>query len=692
MLRSLTLLALLPTFAFGQSLVSHAPQDRTALLEDFTGIHCGYCPEGHAIMASLEATYGSRFSTVGIHAGSFAVPSAGQPDFRTAAGTAIDSYFTIGGYPSGVVNRHIFNGEDDINRGAWEGAVAEMLALPSPVNLGVESTFNTGTNELTVNVELYYTADSPTGNDYISVLVKENHIIGWQTDYGPSGDHANYDHMHVFRAYVTPTWGDQVANPTSGTSVTRSYTLAVPATWNIANCEVLAFVSEDHREVYQARTVLADGGSTLFIGALANGYPQFVSGTAGSPSTFSNTFNNELGSDEEFIFSLVNNNAPVSWGTSLSVNGSTITNPGTMTISAGGNAQVTVAITPDAVPGVGTYTLTITSVTHPGAPAVMQEYNMIHGITDLVVTHTGAEAWQALYMAGLDQAGNTAHAAVTKDKYIIFGQANALGDVNNLYVNVSWTFPSLTDDEVALLTAHMDAGGDLFIAGQDIGWDQSGASGSYGTPMTRAFYADRMHATFVSDGAPSSNIVNFLDTDDIFGTVITTSLNTVFGAANNYPDQITPTGNSVGILHYNTDVTKIGGLRNLSGDSKLVYLAVGPEQFGNADVGRQVIELSHNWFYGAVGIEGFDTGLANALGQAYPVPANDHITIPVNALEGSAVLEIFDATGRSIRQHNVTTGTNQLTMDVSTLQAGIYHYAIRTASGMGRAKAFQVIH
>lgn len=105
--------------------------------------------------------------------------------------------------------------------------------------------------------------------------------------------------------------------------------------------------------------------------------------------------------------------------------------------------------------------------------------------------------------------------------------------------------------------------------------------------------------------------------------------------------------------------------------------------------------MSHDWFYGliSVGIDGFDGQLANVLGQAYPVPANDRITIPVTGLEGSATLEVFDATGRSVMQRNVTKGANQLSMDVSALQAGLYHYAeFRTASGLGRAKAFQVVH
>src|SRR5690349_7484038 len=192
MKKTLTLFAFVPLAAAAQSLVGTAPENRTAFLEDFTGIHCGYCPEGHVIMAALEEQYTSRFVTVGVHAGGYAVPSGNEPDFRTDEGTEIDAHFTIGGYPAGVINRHLFAGADDLGRGAWAGAVADMLALPSPVNLGVESSFDQGTQQLTVHVYALYTANSPAGNDYISVFLKEDHLIGYQADY-TNGTQPNYD-------------------------------------------------------------------------------------------------------------------------------------------------------------------------------------------------------------------------------------------------------------------------------------------------------------------------------------------------------------------------------------------------------------------------------------------------------------------------------------------------------------------
>jgi len=690
MKKTLTLIAFAPLVAFGQSLVSQAPQNRTALLEDFTGIHCGYCPQGHVIAADLEALHGPNMVTVGVHAGVFAVPGVGEPDFQTADGTAIDAYFTISGYPAGVINRHLFNGADDLGRGAWEGAVADMLALPSPVNLGMESSFDAGTRDLTVTVELLYTANSPGGDDYISVLLQESHIIGPQTDYGPSGNHTNYDHLHVLRSYITSTWGDVVTTTTTGTSVIRTYTFNVPTTWDISNCEVVAFVSEDKSEVYQVRDVPADGGTTLVIGDLTSGSPTHVAGSSGQTNSFSSSFSNLLGATEDYQVTLLSYGSPVTWGSTITVDGAPVSNPSTITVQSGVPTTLDVQVTPDAVPGIGRYTLQVSSVNNSGAPMLEQVFHVISGITDLIVTHPQAEPWEQLYIDGLTQANNQAFAATSKDQFIKFGQANALSGVNNLYVNVSWTFPSLTDDEVGVLAAFMDNGGDVMIAGQDIAWDQSGAANSYGTPVTEAFFASHMLATYVADGSNSSTTVNFLDADAVFGTVPNGSIADVFGG-NTYPDQITPIAPAVGILHYNTNVNQIGGLRSDNGTYKLVYFGVGPEQMTDAGVGRSMIQLSHDWFYGVVSVEELDAQLANALGQAYPVPANDRITIPLNGLDRNGMIEITDATGRVVLQQSLRANTTQVEVNIGGLSNGVYRYALRTSDGMGTARTFQVV-
>ncbi|MBK9416872.1 MAG: Omp28-related outer membrane protein [Flavobacteriales bacterium] len=689
MKHTVTLLAFTPLLAIGQSLVSSSPQDRSVLLEDFTGIHCGYCPEGHVIMEALETQHGARLATIGIHAGPFATPATGEPDFRTTPGTAIDAYFTIGGYPAGVINRRLFGGLDDLGRGAWEGAVAEVLELPSPVNMGVASTFDEGTRELTVTVELLYTADSPAGTDFISVLLKENHITGPQTDYGPAGNHTDYDHKNVLRTYITDTWGDPVSTTTAGTSVLRTYSYTVPADWNASNCEVLAFVSEDHSEVYQAREVAAIGGTTLVVGELSSADPAFVGGSIGAVSTFNGTLVNNLGATAQYQVTLTSYGSPASWSSELMANGSPLANPGTVELVADASLDLDVLVTPDATPGIGRYLLSVASINDPGAPVLELEYNVISGVTDLIVTHTGAEPWEQLYRDGLDQAGNQSYAATTKDKFIRFGEEDALTNVMNLYMNISWTFPALTDDEVAVLTAHMDGGGDVMFAGQDIGWDQSGATGSYGTPITQAFFADYMHASYVADGSTANSSVNFFDADPVFGALPNTTIANVFNN-NTYPEEITPIAPAVGILHYTTNVNKIGALRCDNNTFKVVYFGVGPEQMSNAATGRSMISISHDWFYGFVTVEEFDAYFSGQLGQAFPVPANDRITIPLNDLKATAQLEVLDITGRSVASHTLPAGATRFDLDVTGLSNGIYRYALRSPDGMSPARAFQV--
>jgi Outer membrane protein Omp28/Secretion system C-terminal sorting domain len=685
MKKTLTLLGFIPVFASAQSLVNMTPENRTAFLEEFTGVNCGYCPEGHAIAANLEATLKDRFVTISVHAGGYAVPSGGQPDFRTDDGEAIDAAFTVGGYPAGTVNRHTVDGEDDLDRGQWEGVANDMLALPSPVNVGVESSFDDATNELTVHVVAYYTDASAAGNDRLSVLVKENHIVGYQADY-TNGTQPNYDHMAVLRDHITETWGEDIGSPLPGETVERTYTYTVPEEWVPGNCQVVAFVGEYQEEVYQAREVAMVGGTTLIIGSLAGDPTPYRPGQNGNNTLFSGSFANALNADETYVVTLTSYGSPVTWVSGFTVNGTDIGNPGTVLVTNGSTANVDVQITPDGTPGIGNYTLSIASQTNSGAPILETVYHVISGVQDLIVTHPGAEAHEVIYTDAIWY--QPAKAQTTKNDFTAFGLANALVDVNNLYLNVSWTFPSLTDDEVEVLAAFMDAGGNLMIAGQDIGWDQSGTTGSYGTPATQAFYTDYMLADFVDDGSTADNSVNFEDADAVFGTVPNSAINSVFGT-NSYPERITPIEPAVPILRYNSP-TKIGGLRAETPTHKLVYFGVGPEQMTNAAVGLAMVNLSHDWFYGIVGTEEFDAAMAQ-LGRPYPSPAADVVNIDVSGVDDASTLEVLDAAGRLVASQAIANNAAIAALDVTGLSNGLYTVRARGANGAGQARVFEVL-
>ncbi len=267
------LTTLASAFSYAQNLVGTAPQARTALLEKFTAINCGNCPAASSASNVLATAYGEDLVRINVHGGGLANPSGSQPDFRTTEGTALWNQFNVFFQPQGSINRQALQ-----QANGWSTSIQVVLAELSPVNIGLASNFDAGTQTITVEVELYYTNDSPAGEDRIHVALTQDHIFGYQQDY-TNGAQANYDHRHVLRDYFTAIDGDPVTTTMMGAFVSRMYSLVVPTTWSLAELDVVAFVADTGGEVHQVRSVDADGGATVGVadedrfGGLGNAYP-----------------------------------------------------------------------------------------------------------------------------------------------------------------------------------------------------------------------------------------------------------------------------------------------------------------------------------------------------------------------------------------------------------------------------------
>src|SRR5699024_2972295 len=135
--RKLLLLALLASGSlWGQTLVSTSPQNKKVVLEEFTGINCVFCPDGHAIAQGIKDENPDDVFLINVHTGGFANPGNGQPDFRTDFGTDLERQSGLTGYPAGTINRHVFVGNTTaLNRGQWESAAKQILQQSSYVNI-----------------------------------------------------------------------------------------------------------------------------------------------------------------------------------------------------------------------------------------------------------------------------------------------------------------------------------------------------------------------------------------------------------------------------------------------------------------------------------------------------------------------------------------------------------------------------
>lgn len=238
-----------------QSIVGTDPENKNVVLEEFTGIHCTFCPDGHAIAQGIQDQHPDDVILINIHTGSYANPGSGEPDFRTPWGDAIAGQSGLTGYPAGTVNRHLFSGMSQgsgtaMSRGSWTAASNQILGQASYLNVGCEA-FCTDDGQLLVNVEVYYTGDSPEASNFLNVAILQSHIFGPQTG-GGAGN--NYEHMHALRHLLTDQWGEEITTTTEGSLYTTTLSYQIPEHYNdipvvLEDLDIVAFVTESHQEI-----------------------------------------------------------------------------------------------------------------------------------------------------------------------------------------------------------------------------------------------------------------------------------------------------------------------------------------------------------------------------------------------------------------------------------------------------------
>ncbi|MGB0429878.1 MAG: Omp28-related outer membrane protein [Bacteroidia bacterium] len=263
--------ALMSFSAMAQTFVSTSPEKKNAVLEEFTGIYCTFCPDGHKRAQELKDANKGDVVLINIHQGGYANPNAGDPDFRTPWGDAIAGQSGLSGYPAGTVNRHKFAASQDggtaQSRGDWANSASTMMSENSPVNVAIQTELDMANRELTIDVEVYYTADAANAKNKLNVAILQNNVPGPQTgatSYYPENILANgdYNHQHMLRDLVTGQWGEDI-DATSGSFFSKTYTYSIPADINgvpvlLHNLEVAAFVAENQQEILSGVSEIVD--------------------------------------------------------------------------------------------------------------------------------------------------------------------------------------------------------------------------------------------------------------------------------------------------------------------------------------------------------------------------------------------------------------------------------------------------
>ena len=251
-----------------QTIVSTSSENKNAIVEESTAIHCSYCPDGHYMLNQIVDQNPNDVFVIKFHEGGYAWdcdPNGGH-DFNNALANQLGNMAAANGQPSASVNRQVFSnlsmtGGTAMSRSYWSTAISQVLQESAYVNVGLEAEL--AGNVLTIHVEAYYTASSPESTNYLHVVIMQDETVGPQlgaNDFNPSYvvssspnsnyQHNEYDYRHMDRLVdmVDGISGDAITTTSTGSFIDRTYTYTLPDMYNdvpvdLAEIEVAAFVT-----------------------------------------------------------------------------------------------------------------------------------------------------------------------------------------------------------------------------------------------------------------------------------------------------------------------------------------------------------------------------------------------------------------------------------------------------------------
>jgi len=244
-----------------QTIVGTDPENKNALIEEFTGIACGWCPYGHKEVADFLAAHPDDGFIIAYHQGFFAIPEPGQPNYTTVYGDGLGSYFSVSSWPSALINRHDFGGGLLYSLDLWQQHASQVLTESAYVNVACEATVDVQTREINIHVEAYYTGNSPEPTNKLNVALTQCNVKGVQFSSWFNSDaitpDGEYLHQHMFRDFATGQWGVEISPTTSGNFIDQYYSTTIPETINdiplrLGDLQIVSFISESETEVETA--------------------------------------------------------------------------------------------------------------------------------------------------------------------------------------------------------------------------------------------------------------------------------------------------------------------------------------------------------------------------------------------------------------------------------------------------------
>ena len=218
---------------------------RKYLIEHFTGDQCGYCPGGMFSIEEYISTTETPCIWVSHHYG------YNEDEYTIPENAKIGKACGVSGAPNMAMNRTKIMGTSIAFHPGYlvEAGIPAQIASKCPTeaeaSVVINHTYDAATRELNVTVS-GQVANTDVTEYLLTVLIKENGLIGKQSDYNEysfkSAGFKEFVHPRVVRDVLcSDALGDIVA--VENQAYSKDYTFTLPEGWVAENCGIVAYIT-----------------------------------------------------------------------------------------------------------------------------------------------------------------------------------------------------------------------------------------------------------------------------------------------------------------------------------------------------------------------------------------------------------------------------------------------------------------
>ncbi len=643
----------------GLATLAQAQVPRGVIAEDCTATWCVYCPNAYAGLEVMKDRYDTtEFTSVRYYATSGGLGNT-ETDGRI-------SYYGVTGFPTVVFDgtiKIVGAGADHAAGLVYDPIVGSEIGRPSPLKITINSYDLTGPDgSIDFDVEVAETM-ADIGNVKIRTLVLQNDVT-----YGAE------TYVDVTRD-ILPDVGLTVSDYGQVQNVVQNFSILPD--WTGGELWMAIFIQDDDdHDILQS-------GSTRPAPAYSLRYWSKGDRVTVGPSYGAYEYQDfavfNLGTNADVIrVTLDPGTMPAGWSCLFSDGVDDYNTYVDLPLAPWESATFRMRITPTS-PGYATPAILLTSDNLPGIERRIGYTYITDDVQVLLVDDDGAEAFEDYFIDAIEAYGTTYGVWNTNDAGVT---TEALPNFDAVVWNIGWSFPSLTASDRDALGAYLEGGGNLFITGQDLGWDLHDQGGA-----AYLWYQDYLHALFVNDDT------NHYYLSGVGGDPISDGMNLHIqggDGANNqeYPEAISAADPSATILFTYDGTSYNGALRADTGIYRVIYLGFGYEAIDNPTDRRLLMERSLEWF-GLVPMDAPENDLLSSVAaiRAFPNPAGANATLrfdmPVSGPARVAIYALDGSLVRTLIEGPQTAGRHSLAWDGldaagHPAPAGVYFYRLRT--------------